>query len=87
MAVNMFADYTPEEFEAMTGFRHTQKHKKTIVKLNNTAPESVDWIAKGAVNAVKNRGSCGSCWAFSAIGSLESVNQIKTGKLLRLSEQ
>lgn len=46
----------------------------------------IDWVAKGKVSPIKDQGNCGSCWAFSATGVLESWSLIK-GTSVSLSEQ
>ncbi|GJX10906.1 senescence-specific cysteine protease SAG39-like protein [Tanacetum coccineum] len=50
-------------------------------------PSSMDWRKKGAVTPIKDQGQCGCCWAFSAVAAMEGITQLKTGKLISLSEQ
>ena len=50
-------------------------------------PDSVDWVSKGAVTPIVSQERCGSCWAFSAVSAIESAYFLKTGKLVKFSEQ
>jgi len=52
----------------------------------NDIPDEKDWVVDGAVSKVKNQGSCGSCWAFSATGNMEGQNMIKNSDDTLLSE-
>jgi hypothetical protein len=95
LGLNRFADLTNEEYRSMhLGTKIDSKKRPSSVKSHRYAavegdslPDSVDWREKGAVAAVKDQGSCGSCWAFSTVAAVEGVNQIATGSMIPLSEQ
>jgi len=94
LGVNQFADLLTKEWSTQYfGTRKLESPFGVVPHLgrhevsNRTLPTSIDWSSKGAVTRVKKQGNCGSCWAFSATGSLEGAWQISTGVLSSLSEQ
>jgi len=95
LGMNEYGDMTSEEFAAtMNGYRHNVTARGSCFAFQppmnvqiEDLPESVDWRDQGYVTKVKNQGTCGSCWAFSATGSLEGQHARKYGQLVSLSEK
>ncbi|XP_030456619.1 senescence-specific cysteine protease SAG39-like [Syzygium oleosum] len=93
LGINAFADLTIEEFKASrNGYKRSSSPRQVNAKPFRyehvtAVPSSMDWRKKGAVTPIKDQGQCGSCWAFSAVGAMEGITQLKTGKLISLSEQ
>ena len=90
--ITKFSDLTHQEFArtylnlnydamAMANF---EPH---IVKETNAAPASWDWRDYGYVGAVKDQGSCGSCWSFATCANLEGLYYKAKGVMVPLSEQ
>lgn len=90
--INDYSDMSFEEFKAEKlmlpqdcSATNSFKVKEDKVK---AIPEAYEWNNYGMVSPVKNQGSCGSCWTFSTVGSLESHwNILGKGKNVTFSEQ
>eukprot|EP00804_Cyclotella_cryptica_P003726 CCRYP_008903-RB/>CCRYP_008903-RB protein AED:0.01 eAED:0.01 QI:201/1/1/1/1/0.66/3/894/1002 len=53
----------------------------------STYPDALDWRNMGVVSDVHAQGSCGACWAITAVETIESAYAIATGNLLDLAEE
>merc|ERR1711934_823082 len=93
LGVNQFAHLTNEEFKAQyTGVKGGSALGPDDAHLGELEvgeiASSVDWSTdKSVVNPVKDQGQCGSCWAFSAVGTVESAYALAAGKLRSYAEQ
>lgn len=93
LAMNDFADMANSEFRSIyNGLlpRDPNYNSTNVRRVNfnvNDLPDEVDWRTKNLVTPIKNQLQCGSCWAFSAVGSLEGQHAKNTGKLVSMSEQ
>ncbi|CAO1422879.1 unnamed protein product [Diamesa tonsa] len=93
LGINKYTDLMDTERLHLTGFvmepnnSRVEFFESEVVFTATAAPASLNWVEKGYVTGVKDQGICGSCYAFSSLGSLEGQIKKKTGKLIELSEQ
>jgi len=91
MGLNKFSHLTLDEFHAEVNLggikRPAMRQNNAVHVASASTPASVDWTTTSAVSPVKNQGSCGSCWSFSATGGIEGAYYKKTGAGTSLSEQ
>ncbi|KHN83409.1 Oryzain alpha chain [Toxocara canis] len=93
--ITSFTDWSEEEMKAMTceDWRANEVGTKIMDDYPEESaevfgrPDSFDWRTKGVVTDIKDQKGCGSCWAFGAVGVVESMNAIAKNPLVSLSEQ
>jgi len=90
--ITKFSDLTKQEFtkiylnlnyDAMA----MANYNPYYVDIKNASPSSYDWRTRNIVTPVEDQGQCGSCWAFSALGNLESIYASRKGVLKAFSKQ
>jgi cathepsin L len=103
LALTKFAASDTAAITANLGFRHAFRSRRLgsaqvrqqpgtrqnalQLRADARAPPMLDWSLRGASVPAKNQASCGSCYIFAALRSLEGALALKTGVLVRLSEQ
>nr|QKY88648.1 cathepsin L-like [Tetracapsuloides bryosalmonae] len=84
---NYFAFMTDAEYKSHLKYKVSKTVSQGNMKNCTSKRSSINWVEENAVLPIKNQGQCGSCWAFSATGAIESAYFIKNKKLIKLSEQ
>lgn len=70
-----------------SNYAETIKDLSKLRGQDTALPTEFDWRSYGKVTSAKNQASCGNCWAFAAVGVLESKILIHDSSSYDLSEQ
>ncbi|KAI2805444.1 hypothetical protein BLOT_004441 [Blomia tropicalis] len=93
LGVNHLTDRSNDELKVLRGVRSTNKEYNGGMYFDKTKynmsklPSQWDWRLVGAVTPVKDQAICGSCWSFGTTGAMEGAYFVKTGNLVKLSQQ
>jgi cathepsin L len=93
VGMNQFGDLSSKEFKSLLLNNKMKYTSQSSLRSNFpfTLPaatdDTFDWRTKGVVPDVRDQGQCGSCYAMTAISSMEVACAIKHLKPYSLSEQ
>ncbi|KAF7228601.1 cathepsin O [Nothobranchius furzeri] len=85
--INQFSDLSQMEFSDVYLRAFSSRAPAFSGGSIKEFPAKFDWREKGVVGPVQNQLSCGSCWAFSVVGAVQSVYAIGGSQLEQLSVQ
>ena len=87
--LNAFADLSTDEFTAMYAGEAEEENEFAEPAPEVPLVEKAEAVSEesGFDIRIRNQGSCGSCWAFSAVANYEKYYHMKTGQRLDLSQQ
>jgi len=87
--ITKFSDISPDEFQAiyLSSYKvqpnmrkdsslHFSSMRHSHINIPDL-PQTVDWREKKVLTSIKDQKSCGACWAFSVVETIESMYAIK----------
>ncbi|XP_071778871.2 cathepsin O isoform X1 [Centroberyx gerrardi] len=85
--INQFSDLSLDEFRDFYLRASADNAPLYSGPKREGLPDKFDWRDKTVVAPVQNQLACGSCWAFSVVGAMQTVQAIAGRRLEQLSVQ